>query len=95
MQLKSLFFETAIRIEIAGVKIEERDAKCPLKMWNESVQKLTCVKKDEDIKPVYRALVESLNEVWYDGKLYGDPSLFLVEQTESEAEDEYDIKFSE
>ena len=79
MQLKSLFFETAIRIEIAGVKIEENDAKCPLRMWNDSVQKLTCVKKEEDIKPAYRALVESLNEIWYDGKLYGDLSLFLVD----------------
>ena len=37
LQIKSLFFETAIRIEIAGIKIEEKDAKCPLKMWNGSV----------------------------------------------------------
>ena len=95
LQLKSLFFETAILLEIAGVKIEEDTVKCPLKMWNESVQKLTFVKKEEDIKPCYRALVESLNEVWYEGKLYGDPSLFLEEPIESEAEASYDIKFSE
>ena len=95
LQLKSLFFETAILLEIAGVKIEEGNVKCPLRMWNESVQKLTLVKKEEDIKPCYRALVESLNEVWYDGKLYGDPSLFLEDATDSENEPSYDIKFSE
>ena len=46
LQMKSLFFETAIYLEIAGVKIEEKDAKCPLRMWNSSVEKLTCVKKE-------------------------------------------------
>ena len=63
--MKSLFFETAIYMEVAGVKIEEKDAKCPLRMWNASVQKLTCVKRD-DIEPAYKPLVEKLNEIWYD-----------------------------
>ena len=39
--------------------------------------------------------MECLNEVWYDGKLYGDPSLFLEDSTDSENEPSYDIKFSE
>ena len=53
-------------------------------MWNGSVQKLTCVKREEDIKPVYKALVESLNEVWFDCKLLGDPALFIREDDDDD-----------
>ena len=79
LQMKSLFFETAIYLEIAGVKIEEKDAKCPLRMWNNSIEKLTCVKKVQDVKPVYKSLTEKVNEIWYSEKLLSDPSLFLEE----------------
>lgn len=41
---------------------------------------MTCIKKEEDIKPIYKLLVDCLNESWYDNKLYGDPSLFLKEE---------------
>ena len=79
LQMKSLFFETTIYLEIAGVKIEEKDAKCPLRMWNNSIEKLTCVKKVQDVKPVYKSLTEKVNEIWYSEKLLSDPSLFLEE----------------
>lgn len=75
--MKSLFFETCINMEVAGVKIEEKNAGCPLHMWSDYVEKLTCVKRAEDIAPVYKALVERINENWYEQKLLGDQKLFI------------------
>ena len=49
LTLKSLFFESVIYMEIGGVKIEEEDSRCPLRMWNSSVEKLTCVKRLRDV----------------------------------------------
>ena len=34
LTLKSLFFESVIYMEIAGVRVEESDASCPLRMWS-------------------------------------------------------------
>ena len=85
LQMKSLFFETAIYMEVAGIKIEEKDVKDPLRMWNASLQKLTCIKKDQDIEPVYKSLVEKLNEQWYQNKLDDDPNLFLYDSSSEES----------
>ena len=76
-------------MEVAGLKVEEKDAKCPLRIWNSSVQKLTCVKKNEDLEPVYKSLSEGVNEVWYDNLLSKDPSLFL-DSDPGESYSEYD-----
>ena len=51
------------------------DAAGPLEMWNKSVEDLTSVKQ-EDIRTVYRSLVEAVNNDCYDRKLFNDPSLF-------------------
>lgn len=69
MALKSLFFETAIHMEVAGKKVEEKNANCPLRYWNDSVQKLTAVKRGADINAAYKELVEKLNKNWYENKL--------------------------
>ena len=69
LALKSLFFETAIHHEVAGKKIEEKNAKCPLRYWNDSVQKLTALKREADINAAYKELVERLNKNWYENKL--------------------------
>ena len=69
LALKSLFFETAIYHEVAGKKIEEKNAKCPLRYWNDSVQKLTALQPDNDINAAYKELVERLNKNWYKNKL--------------------------
>ena len=45
-------------------------------MWSASIEKLTCVKKQQDVAPVYRMLANKLDEVWYDHKLDGDQKLF-------------------
>ena len=44
--LKSLFFETSILMEVSGVKVEESNSSCPLRMWNQSVEKITLVKRE-------------------------------------------------
>ena len=69
LDLKSLFFETSMLIEVSGVKIKENDLKCPLRMWNNAVEKLTLIKRDIDIAPVYQKLTKSLDENGYDNKL--------------------------
>ena len=45
-------------------------------MWSTSIEKLTCVKRVQDVVPVYRLLVNSVDEIWYDHKLKGDQKLF-------------------
>ena len=69
LALKSLFFETAIHMEVKGKKVEEKNARCPLRYWNDAVQKLTAIKREADIKPAYKELVERLNRNWYENKL--------------------------
>ena len=43
--LKGLFFETSILVEISGIKIKEDNSRCPLRMWNDAVEKITLVKR--------------------------------------------------
>ena len=42
------------------------DTNCPLRLWNDSVEKLTYLSKEVDVKPVYRALINRVNEKCYD-----------------------------
>ena len=44
------------------------------------MQKLTAVKKDEDIAPVYKLIVDKLNEVEYNNKLSEDPSILIAKE---------------
>ena len=83
LTLKSLFFESVIYMEIAGVRVEESDSRCPLRMWSQSVEKLTAVKRARDVKPCYIELVKSLNAHQYDNKLSGDALLFAQESEET------------
>ena len=43
------------------------------------MEKLTCIKRDQDIKPAYKSLSEKVNEIWYGERLFGDTDLFLEE----------------
>ena len=56
---------------------DEYDTASPIKMWNSAVEKLTLLKKEEIIRPVYNALIENLNESVYKQNLFGDPTLFI------------------
>ena len=41
---------------------------------------MTTLKRVEDIQPVYRTLIEALNEQLYSQKLFEDPTLFVWDQ---------------
>ena len=77
LTLKSLFFESVIYVEVAGTHIEESDVRCPVRMWNASVERLTLVKKSKDVVPCYKQLVKIINDTLYKGKLAKDPMLFI------------------
>ena len=44
---------------------EENNTDCPLRLWNKALEKLTSVKKDSDVKPAYRALLDSVDKNCY------------------------------
>ena len=48
----------------------------PLYLWNNSIEKLTFLRKEVDVKPTYRALLNSVNDNCYYKKLSNDPTLF-------------------
>ena len=85
--MQTLFMETVIQSQFTVTL--EKENQCPLRMWNSSVQKLTCVKKEKDLKPAYKELVESLNEIRYNYELSEDTGLF-VEDSEYSEESEID-----
>lgn len=41
LNLKSLFFENVINIEMDGVRQKAKNENCPLKMWNKVVRRTT------------------------------------------------------
>ena len=44
-------------------------------MWTETVEDMTAVKQ-QDIRNVYRSLIEAVNLDCYEKKLFDDPTLF-------------------
>ena len=62
--------------DITGVKEEGEasgaGATCPLRWWDNSIQKLTEVDRSNDIAPVYTLLLTRLDAVCYDDKLQSD-----------------------
>ena len=77
--LRNLFFETSILMEVSGVKVEESNSSCPLRMWNQSVEKITLVNRKQDIEPVYEKLTNDLNMQWYDNKLRDDQQILIMQ----------------
>ena len=62
LNIKRLLLESMIHMDSNKViKIEEDIIMCPLRMWNDSVQKLTLVDRERDIKPVYKELINRVN----------------------------------
>lgn len=73
--MRSLLYEM-MTIQKEPAKGEEKDVQCPLRLWSRSIEEITFVEKDH-LRPVYRTLVEELNENYYNQKLFDDPTLFL------------------
>ena len=59
-----------------SVNSDEND-ESPLRLWTDAIQKLTSVQKERDVEPVYKLLVNKLNEFCYEGILSSDESLFI------------------
>ena len=53
----------------------------PLKMWNKTVLRTTQLSLERDIRPAYVKMLKAANEQIFEGKLTGDPRLF-IEQDE-------------
>ena len=60
-----------------AVSSKRNDTLCPLRIWSPTIEKLTFLKKDVDVKPVYKVLINEVNKNCYDEKLLEDPSLFV------------------
>ena len=61
--MQSLLYETlTTHVELSDGLLDEQDFTSPLRMWSPEIEKLTLLKKEASIKPVYRALIENFNE---------------------------------
>ena len=69
--------------------VQVKGAQDPLCMWTDSVEEVTSVKRVDDIKEVYRQLVDCLNECWYGNALAEDPDLFVKGETSIREHDSF------
>lgn len=81
LNLKSLFFENVINIEVDGVKMRSKHEACPLKMWNKVVRRVTQMTIADDLKPAYAKMCTIINEHELQGQLETRPELFTVLKT--------------
>ena len=49
LNLKSLFFENVVNIEMEGVRQVPKNESCPLKMWNKVVRRVTQMSITKDL----------------------------------------------
>ena len=77
-QIDSLVVDPSICSEFSAKISKDPSANSPLHIWSDSVECLTYLKKKNDIEPVYKILMETLNVTFYEEKLYGDPALFVA-----------------
>ena len=78
MKITSLIYVTLMIHSETEANMEEiNNTFCPLCIWNKSVENLTSLQKDLDVKPAYSALFESVNKNCYDGQLSKDATLFV------------------
>ena len=76
LNLKSLFFENVIAIEMDGVRQKSKNEACPLKMWNKVVRRTTQMGIANDLRPAYVTMCTVVNKNDLDGQLSEDPELF-------------------
>lgn len=76
LNLNSLYFENLMNIEIDGVKQQVGNRECPLRYWNQHVEKLTYIKSERELRPAYYQLVQIVNENDLGGVLAQDQTMF-------------------
>ena len=76
LNLKSLFFENVINIEMDGVRQKSKNESCPLKMWNKVVRKTTEMNIQADLRPAYTLMCTIVDQSELNGQLAAYPDLF-------------------
>ena len=65
-------------LQTTGSHSHEEKWKCPLHRWTTSIEKITLVSKEKDLKVAYRMLISTLDRLCYGNKLKEDKTLFIV-----------------
>ncbi len=91
ISVESCFQETAIRIRISGQdhQIDEQSNRShdekssktredPLFMWTKTIENLTKLRKDKQVRRVYKALLSSLDKKEFNGKLLSGKTADLI-----------------
>lgn len=76
LNLKSLFFENVINIEMDGVRQKFKNENCPLKMWNKVVRRTTEMTIKGDLRPAYIQMCTIVDQSELNGQLSAYPDLF-------------------
>ena len=76
LNLKSLFFENVINIEMNGVRQQAKNKDCPLRMWNKVVRRTTEMTIANDLRPAYYQMCAIVNQYDLNGHLSKYPDLF-------------------
>ena len=75
LNARSAFFDSSLETPTEG-------SKCPLRIWNAGVRRLTLKCVGRDIKPCYKVLIKIANEMEFEGQLSADSSLFPLATSE-------------
>ena len=67
LNLKSLFFENVINIEMDGVRQKFKNESCPLKMWNKVVRRTTEMTIQGDLRPAYALMCTIVDQTELNG----------------------------
>ena len=77
--LKSLFCDNLINIEMDGVRQKSQSEAGPLAIWNKVVRSTTKLSIAEDLRPAYSQLCTLINNNELQGQLHAYPELFLLQ----------------
>ena len=84
LNLKSLFFENVINIEMDGVRQKNKNELCPLKIWNKVVRRTTQMSIKKDLKPAYIAMCHVVDNHILNGQLGSYPELLCQTADDSQ-----------
>ena len=77
LNLKSLFFENVISIEMDGVRQHNKNEHCPLKIWNKMVRRVTQLSIKKDLVPAYQTVCIAVDKNVLNGQLADFPELLV------------------
>ena len=80
LNVKSLYFDTCMNIEIDGQKVMSKQKDEYLKLWNKHVRQMTTLSGQVDVKPAYKVICQIVNANDLQGALHADPLFFPLDQ---------------